>query len=160
MDVVDPDALRDNQWDRIKDLIPGGRRGQRGPRCDNRRFVDALLWMARSGGRWRDLPERLGDHRAVKRRYYRWIERGVLDQFLATLSAEADLEWLMIDSTIIRAHQHAAGAPKVKGGACPGPGPLARRLEHQAPRRHRCARQPDAPPGRPRSETTWCALTI
>ena len=70
MDVVDPDALRDNQWDRIKDLIPGERRGQRGPRCDNRRFVDALLWMARSGGRWRDLPERLGDHRAVKRRYH------------------------------------------------------------------------------------------
>lgn len=75
--------------------------------------------MVRSGGRWRDLPERLGDHRAVKRRHYRWIERGVLDQFLAALSAEADLEWLMIDSTIIRAHQHAAGAPQVKGGRMP-----------------------------------------
>jgi transposase len=58
--------------------VPGGRAGQRGPRCDNRRFVDALLWMARSGGRWRDLPERFGDHQAVKRRYYRWIERGAL----------------------------------------------------------------------------------
>jgi transposase len=119
MDAVDPDALRDDQWARIKDLIPGGRRGQRGPRCDNRRFVDALLWMARSGARWRDLPERLGDHRTVKRRYYRWIERGVLDQVLAVLSAEADLEWLMIDSTIIRAHQHAAGASKAQGGRMP-----------------------------------------
>lgn len=119
MDAVDPDALRDNQWERIKHLIPGGRRGQRGPRCDNRRFVDGLLWMARSGGRWRDLPERLGDHRAVKRRYYRWIERGVLDQVLTALSAEADLEWLMIDTTIIRAHQHAAGAPTVKGARRP-----------------------------------------
>ena len=112
----DPDALRDDQWARLWELIPGGRAGQRGPRCDNRRFVDALLWMARSGGRWRDLPERLGDFRAVKRRYYRWIERGVLDGVLAALTAEADLEWLMLDSTIVRAHQHAAGARLVKGG--------------------------------------------
>ncbi|MCP1998528.1 transposase [Nitrobacter winogradskyi] len=50
--------------------MPGGTKGKRGPRADNRRFLDALLWMARSGGRWRDLPERLGDYRSVKRRYY------------------------------------------------------------------------------------------
>ena len=75
--------------------------------------------MARSGGRWRDLLERLGDYRAVKRRYYRWIEMGVLDGMLAMLVREADLEWLMIDSTIVRAHQHAAGARKVKGGRMP-----------------------------------------
>jgi transposase len=119
MDAVASDGLRDDQWDRIKDLIPGGRRGKRGPRCDNRRFVDALLWMARSGARWRDLPDRFGDHQAVKRRYYRWIERGVLDGFLAVLCAEADLEWLMIDTTIVRAHQHAAGARRQKGGRMP-----------------------------------------
>ena len=111
--------MRDDQWERLRDLIPGGRAGQRGPRCDNRRFVDALLWMARSGGRWRDLPPRLGDHRAVKRRYYRWIERGALDGMLAALAAEPDLEWLMLDSTIVRAHQHAAGARRAKGGRMP-----------------------------------------
>ncbi len=61
----DIDSLRDDQWERLKELVPGGRAGERGPRCDNRRFVDALLWMARSGGRWRDLPERFGDHQAV-----------------------------------------------------------------------------------------------
>ena len=116
---VDPDALRDDQWERLRDLILGGRAGQRGPRCDNRRFVDALLWMARSGGRWRDLPPRLGDHRAVKRRYDRWIERGALDGMLAALAAEPDLEWLMLDSTIVRAHQHAAGARRAKGGRMP-----------------------------------------
>jgi transposase len=110
------DALRDDQWDRIKDFVPGGRKGKRGPRTNNRLFLDALLWMARSGGRWRDLPERFGDHQSVKRRYYRWIEMGVLDEMLAILSREADLEWLMIDSTIVRAHQQAAGARKVKGG--------------------------------------------
>src|SRR6202034_4514062 len=82
-------------------------------------FLNALLWMARSGSRWRDLPRPLGRHEAVKRRYYRWIEMGVLDQILAALAREADLEWLMIDSTIVRAHQHAAGARRQKGGRMP-----------------------------------------
>src|ERR1700722_20185848 len=108
--AVDCDMLRDDQWERLKEFVPGGRKGKRGPRTDNRRFLNALLWMARSGGRWRDLPERLGDYETVKRRYYRWIEMGVLDAILAALSREADLEWLMIDSTIVRAHQQAAGA--------------------------------------------------
>jgi transposase len=113
------DALRDDQWDRLQDFVPGGRKGKRGPRTNNRLFLDALLWMARSGGRWRDLPERFGDHQSVKRRYYRWIEMGVLDQILAALAREADLEWLMIDTTIVRAHSQAAGARKVKGGRMP-----------------------------------------
>ena len=113
------DELRDDQWERLKDLVPGGRKGKRGPRADNRRFVNALLWMARSGGRWRDLPARLGDPDAVKRRYYRWIKMGVLDAMFEGLAREADMEWLMIDSTIIRAHQQAAGARKEKGGLMP-----------------------------------------
>lgn len=116
---MDVDALRDDQWDRIKGFVPGGMKGKRGPRTNNRLFLDALLWMARSGGRWRDLPERFGEYQSVKRRYYRWIERGVLDDMLAVLAREADLEWLMIDSTIVRAHQHAAGARLVKGGRMP-----------------------------------------
>jgi transposase len=116
---MDCDALRNDQWERLKDFVPGGRKGKRGPRTNNRLFLDALLWMARSGGRWRDLAERFGDHQSVKRRYYRWIEMGVLDQVLAAFAREADLEWLMIDTTIVRAHQHAAGARKVKGGRMP-----------------------------------------
>src|SRR3546814_13492233 len=114
---MDCDALRDDQWERIKGFVPGGTKGKRGPRTNNRLFLDALLWMARSGGRWRDLPERLGDYRSVKRRYYRWIEMGVLDEMLSELAREADLEWLMIDSTIVRAHQHAAGAHTIKGSS-------------------------------------------
>lgn len=117
--AMDIDALRDDEWERLKGHMPGGTKGKRGPRTDNRRFLDALLWMARSGGRWRDLPERLGDYRTVKRRYYRWIEMGILDAMLEHLAREADLEWLMIDSTIVRAHQHAAGAPRSKGGRMP-----------------------------------------
>ena len=117
--ALDCDALRDDQWERLKEYVPGGRKGKRGPRTDNRRFLNALLWMARSGARWRDLPEGLGDYATVKRRYYRWIEMGVLDAILAALAREADLEWLMIDSTIVRAHQHAAGARRQKGGRMP-----------------------------------------
>jgi transposase len=116
---VDCDGLRDDQWERLKVFVPGGRKGKRGPRTDNRRFLNALLWMARSGGRWRDLPERLGGYETVKRRYYRWIEMGVLDEILAALACEANLEWLMIYSTIVRAHQQAAGARRQKGGRMP-----------------------------------------
>lgn len=62
---------------------------------------------------------RLGDCRAVKRRHYRWIERDVLDAMFEALAGEAGMEWLMIDSTIVRAHQHAAGARREKGGRMP-----------------------------------------
>ena len=117
--IRDVDLLRDDQWERLREFVPGGCKGKRGPRADNRRFLNALLWMARSGGRWRDLPERLGDYETVKRRYYRWIEMGVLDAVLAALAREADLEWLMIDSTVVRAHQQAAGARRQKGGRMP-----------------------------------------
>ena len=116
---MEGEVLRDDQWERIEPFVPGGRKGRRGPRSDGRLFIDALLWMARSGGRWRDLPKRFGRHESVKRRYYRWIEMGVLDGILAALAREADLEWLMIDSTIVRAHQHAAGARRQKGGRTP-----------------------------------------
>jgi len=116
---VDSDTLRDDQWERLEVFVPGGRKGKRGPRTDNRRFLNALLWMARSGGRWRDLPRQFGKPDAVKRRYYRWIAMGILDSILAALAREADLEWLMIDSTIVRAHQHAAGARRKKGGRMP-----------------------------------------
>ena len=116
---VDVDGLRDDQWERLRDLVPGGREGQRGPWCDNRWFVDALLWMARSGARWRDLPKQYGNDQAVKRRYYRWVERDALGAFLEVLAADSDLEWLLIDSTIVRAHQHAAGVRRSKGGLMP-----------------------------------------
>jgi transposase len=66
---MDVDALNDEQWTRVEPFVPGGRKGRRGPRTNNRRFMDALIWMARSGGRWRDLPERYGNYQTAKRRY-------------------------------------------------------------------------------------------
>lgn len=117
--MADFDGLTDEQWARIAPLMPGGRRGKRGPRSNNRRFMDAVFWMARSGARWKDLPERFGKVSTVKQRYYDWIGRGVFAEIFQALSGEADMEWLMVDSTIVRAHQHAAGARRQKGGRMP-----------------------------------------
>ena len=117
--VCDVDALSDAQGARLAPLMPGGCRGRRGPRANNRRFMDALVWMARSGGRWRDLPERFGDFRTVKRRYYDWVERGVLGLIFEALGGDADLEWVSVDATVVRAHAQAAGASRAKGGRMP-----------------------------------------
>jgi transposase len=80
---------------------------------DNRRFVEAVLYRYRAGIPWRDLPLRFGDFRVVHTRHMRWSKSGVWEQVFKHLAADADNEYAMIDATIIRAHQHAAGA---KGG--------------------------------------------
>jgi transposase len=91
-----------------------------------------LLWVARSGGRWRDLPERFGPYQTVKRRYYRWVEQGVFDRIFAAVSDDPDMEWLAIDATVVRAQAQAAGA-RVKRGALK-PKPWAVRVAGSAPR--------------------------
>jgi transposase len=104
-------AISDADWDRIKDRLPG-RPGQHGGVArDNRLFVDAVLWIGKTGAPWRDLPERFGDWNAVWKRFDRWAKKGVWQRVFEALQ-DPDLEWLILDSTIIRAHQHAAGAPK------------------------------------------------
>ena len=105
-------ALRDDQWDRIKDLLPG-RPGQVGRNAkDNRLFVEAVLYRYRAGIAWRNLPERFGDFRVVHLRHSRWSKSGVWRRVFEALAVEADNEYVMIDSTIVRAHQHSAGAQK------------------------------------------------
>jgi transposase len=109
-------ALRDDQWDRIKDLLPG-REGHVGATAkDNRLFVEAVLYRYRAGIPWRDLPERFGPWKAVHTRFCRWAMGGVWARVFRFLAEDADNEYAMIDSTVVRAHQHSAGAPK-KGGA-------------------------------------------
>ncbi len=105
-------ALRDDQWERIKDLLPG-RRGSVGVTArDNRLFVDAVLFRYRAGIAWRDLPARFGDFRVVHLRHMRWSRSDVWRQVFETLAQDADNEYAMIDATIVRAHQHSAGAKK------------------------------------------------
>lgn len=106
-------ALRDDQWERIKHLLPG-RKGTVGVTAKNNRlFVEAVLYRYRAGIPWRDLPERFGDFRVVHTRFSRWSKRGVWQRVFEQLATDADNEYAMIDSTIVRAHQHSAGA---KGG--------------------------------------------
>ena len=106
-------VLRDEQWERIKDLLPG-RTGSRGRTArDNRLFIEAVLYKYRTGIPWRDLPDYFGDFRVVHLRMSRWAKAGVWEQVFEALGADADIEWALIDSTIVRAHQHSAGA---KGG--------------------------------------------
>ena len=105
-------ALRDDQWERIRDLLPG-REGDVGVTAtDNRLFVEAVLYRYRAGVPWRDLPERFGDWKNVHRRHSRWSKSGVWESVFNCLAADVDNEYAMIDSTIVRAHQHSAGAKK------------------------------------------------
>ena len=105
-------ALRDDQWDRIKDLLPG-REGYVGVTAkDNRLFVEAVLYRYRAGIPWRDLPERFGDPETIHTRFTRWAKSGVWEKVFNHLSDDADNEYAMIDSTIVRVHQHSAGARK------------------------------------------------
>ena len=107
-------VLSDEQWSRIEPLIAGkkGDRGRTGK--NNRLFVDGVFWIMRTGAPWRSLPEKFGKWNTVFKRFERWARKGVWERILKTLSKDADTEWLMMDSTIVRAHQNAAGA---KGGS-------------------------------------------
>jgi transposase len=106
--------LSDEQWERVEGLLPGrpGSPGRSGG--DNRLFLDAVLWIARTGAPWRDLPERFGESNSVFQRFNRWAKKGVWQRVFDALQ-DPDLEWVMLDATIVRAHVHAAGARKKVG---------------------------------------------
>jgi transposase len=105
-------GLRAGQWERIEHLLPG-QEGDVGVTArDNRLFVEAVLYRYRAGIPWRDLPERFGGWKNVHRRFSRWAKSGVWERVFAHLATDADNEYAMIDSTIVRAHQHSAGAQK------------------------------------------------
>ena len=99
-------AISDCDWERIKGLLPTN-----GPKTDARRFVDAVLFVAKTGLPWRDLPERFGKWNTVWRRFDRWARTGVWKKVFDALQ-DPDLEWIILDSTVVRAHPHAAGAKK------------------------------------------------
>lgn len=106
-------VLSDARWERISGLIIG-RPGQRGSTGrDNRLFVEGVLWIVRTGSPWRDLPQAFGAWNSVFRRFSRWSAKGVWQRIFDALADDPDFEYLIVDSTIVRAHQHASGA---KGG--------------------------------------------
>jgi len=103
--------LRDDQYKRIASMLPA-QPGDSGRKSDNRLFLEAVLWIARSGAPWRDLPPEFGEWNTVYQRFGRWSKKGVWHKVFAELAKDADFEEAFGDSTIIKAHQHAAGAPK------------------------------------------------
>ena len=109
-------GLRDDQWARLEQLLPGRVGHVGGTARDNRLFVEAVLYRYRAGIRWADLPERFGDSKAIHQRFSRWARSGVWQRVFQVLCADADNEYAMIDATVVRAHQHSAGARK-KGAA-------------------------------------------
>ena len=106
-------GLRDDQWERIKHLLPG-REGSVGvTAADNRLFVEAVLYRYRTGMPWRDLPERYGPYTTAYNRFNRWSRRGIWKRIFDTLAAKSRDSLYLIDSTIVKAHRAASGA---KGG--------------------------------------------
>lgn len=97
---MEGEVLRDDQWARLERFVPGGRKGKRGPRSDGRRFQDAVLWVAFSGARWRDLPEdRFGPYQTAKRRTIDGSRPVSFIEYSRPSRADRDLEWLSIDAT-------------------------------------------------------------
>ena len=116
--ALDRSALSDAQWARMSDLVSGRPETPGSTGRDNRLFVEAVLWVVRTGAPWRDLPEAFGNWNSAFRRFSRWAAKGVWDRIFAAMSDDPDFEYLILDSTIVRAHQHAAGA---EGGLRIGP---------------------------------------
>src|SRR5262249_17196630 len=115
--------LTDEQWERLAPLLPPRYTGRRGhPFHDHRRILNGMLWIAKTGAPWRDLPAQYGPWQTVATRFYRWQRSGLWLRILTEVQRQADMQgdvdWEQhyVDGTIVRAHQHAAGARRDKGG--------------------------------------------
>jgi transposase len=110
--------LTDEQWDRLAPLLPPEKPQTGRPNNDHRTVINGILWILRTGAPWRDLPERYGSWKTVYSRFRRWQAAGIWEQIVGALHEEAahtgtlDGSVTMIDSSNVRAHQHAAGARK------------------------------------------------
>ena len=110
--------LTDKQWQKLQPLLPAQKPQTGRPNISHRKVINGILWVLRTGAPWRDMPTRYGKWQTVSSRFYRWRQAGIWDTVLTALQAESDqkgeLDWEVhfVDGTIIRAHQHAAGAKK------------------------------------------------
>ena len=110
--------LSDEQWERLEPLLPAQKPRTGRPNVEHRQIINGILWVLRTGAPWRDLPERYGSWSTVASRFYRWREAGIWDRIWSQLQSEADeqdkIDWEihLLDGTVVRAHQHAAGAKK------------------------------------------------
>jgi transposase len=102
--------MSDTIWNMIETHLPGRRGKWGGVAKDNRRFINAVLWILRTGAPWRDLPPEYGDWKNTHRRFCRWRDKGIWEKILEIVCREPDYIWVMMDATYIKCHQHAAGA--------------------------------------------------
>jgi transposase len=107
----------DDEWERISGYLEDHSGIYVAQEAPTRRFLEAILWMARAGAPWRLLPAEFGPWNSVYKRFARWQEKGVWQMLMDRLAADGDVEWLMLDSTVVRAHACAAGAKKAKGSS-------------------------------------------
>jgi transposase len=106
--------VNDSQWALIEPLLPAERGRKSRPAKPNRPMVNGMLWILKTGAPWRDLPVRYGPWKSVYTRFSRWSAQGVWRRVIDAVVADHDSSVVMIDATIVRAHQDASG---VKGGA-------------------------------------------
>ena len=114
--MVDRDrfVVSDAVWEKVAPLLPGKASDRGVTAKDNRLFLEAVLWRVRTGLPWRDLPGEFGNWNSIFQRFRRWVRAGVFERLFERLSGQPDFEYVLIDGTIVTAHQKASGA---KGGA-------------------------------------------
>jgi transposase len=125
-DVLHRHDINDRAWEIIAPHLPGKPNDQGGTAKDNRQFINAVMWILRTGAPWRDLPPEYGDWKNTHRRFSRWRDKGTWEKLLGVVMDDPDFEWLMIDATHVKAHKHACGAEggndaigRTKGGSTP-----------------------------------------
>lgn len=106
-------VLTDAQWEKIAPHCKGKKSDPGRSGTDNRLFVEAVLWIARTGAQWRDLPAEFGNWNTVFKRYRDWVKADVFKALFDAVSDDADMEYAMIDATIVKVHRHGQGS---KGG--------------------------------------------
>jgi transposase len=130
--------LTDYEWSVIEPVLPKGRPGPR--RKDYRRVLNGIFWVLRTGAPWRDLPERYAPYTTAYNRFNRWRKAGIWDQLMDAVTKAHGGEVQMIDSSIVRVHQHASGVKKEWRSLC---GAKPRWAQHENPRARRLPRQAD-----------------